>query len=313
MRLNIGSLCAFLMLVTLSACAGQNKLEEGKKALEKKAYEAAEKLFGEALKEGVSGADEAEAYWGRGKSRLELGKAEPAGADFEQAVQKAIAGGVTDSVLGKYLFGRGTAKFARIQFSQAAVDFLKARDLQYDVPNSQAWYGVSLGNADQPVEAIQALTKAMELDPNNHYAVSNRGFYNALLGDNSSALSDLTKAIALKADDKLSMVNRGYTYVGMGEFEKAIVDFQAALAIDENDQSAIMYMGIAYTNSGQNEKALPWLDKAIANDPDDSALYYYRGVCRLNLGQKDGACEDLREAFERGSIQGVRLMEETCE
>jgi tetratricopeptide (TPR) repeat protein len=249
---------------------------EGKKLLESENYEKAENIFSEAIK---ADGESAEAAWGRGKARMGLVQYETALQDLSRAIELGKTQKVADEQMGKYLMDRGLSHYALAKFPEAISDFQATIDLNYQPGEAYAYLGASQGNSDQPVNAVSSLNEAIKLDPDNHFARSNRGYYNSLLGDNKTAIEDFSAAIRLQPDDKMSYLNRGYTYIGMGDYATAVRDFEKALEIDPEFHGAITYMGIALTNTGQPKEALTWLDKAVSQEPLNATLYYYRGHC----------------------------------
>lgn len=310
MKRLIFSLSLLLTLVSISACTGQDKVAEARKLLDAAQYESAEKAYAALM---TADSDNPEVHWGLGKSRIQLGRLEEALPNFGKAIALATAQKVADSTLGKFYLDRGLTHYALARFSPAQDDFQKTIDLGYKLGEAYAYLGVTQGNSGDDITAISTLNTALKHDPENHFALSNRGYYNSLVGDNKTAISDFTRAIAIKADDKVSYLNRGYTYIGLGDYPTAIKDFQKALEIDPEYVGAITYMGIALTNSGQPADALSYLDKAITQQPENAALYYYRGTARINAGMKAEGCEDLYLARDKGDPQSGAMIAEYCD
>lgn len=295
--------------VLLTACTGQDKVAEGKKLLEAEQFEKAETIFAEVLQ---ADADNPEAYWGRASARMSLVRYEEAIADLDKAISLSGSNEGEAAPTGKYYLDRGLSHYALAHFAEALPDFQKAIDLKHEPAEAYAYLGVCLGNQQKPVEAVTALNQSIKLNPDQHFARANRGYYNSLLGDNRTAIEDFNAAIRLKSDDKTSYLNRGYTYIGMNDYEKAKTDFRKALEIDPEFIGAIVYMGIALTNTNQPQEALEWLNRAIEKQPENPTLYYYRGVALVNLGRIEEGCADLKHSIENGDPQGAAMMQEYC-
>jgi tetratricopeptide (TPR) repeat protein len=299
-----------LGLLMLSACAGQDDLAAGRKLLQEQKFAEAEAAFAKII---ASDAQRADAWYYRGYARFQQGSAQTAIPDYDRAILLAPECKSCQDSLGRYHFQRGLALFVSGNYGAGASDFEKAIALQHDLANAYAYLGVCKGFGGDDIAAIQALNTAVKTDPNNHFAWSNRGFYNSKVGDNRTAIADFTKAISLKPDDKMSYLNRGYTYIGQQDYATAIQDFQKALAIDPEYAGALTYMGIALTNTDRPQEALPYLDKAIAATPENGALFYYRGAARINVGMRDEGCSDLQHGLELGDDQGVALIQQYCQ
>ena len=85
---------------------------------------------------------------------------------------------------------------------ESLLDFLPLGNLYKVEPKNSSknakYYemtGCEKGNAGNHKGAIDDFTKAIEIDPNNEYALSNRGFAKLRLGDKESSLEDYSKAI----------------------------------------------------------------------------------------------------------------------
>jgi tetratricopeptide (TPR) repeat protein len=303
------SLALVFCCALLSACTGQDKVAEGKKLLEEEKFDLAETAFEAALQ---SDSEDPEAHWGRASARMKLVRYDEAIVDLTQAISLASAQKVPDAQFGKYHLDRGLSHYALANFKEALPDFQKAIDLNYKLAEAYSYLGVCLGNMQKPVESVSALNESIKLNPEDHFARANRGYYNSLLGDNRTAIEDFNTAIRLKPEDKTSYLNRGYTYIGMNDYVKAKADFQKALEIDPEFIGAIVYMGITLTNTNQPQEALEWLNRAIDRQPENPTLFYYRGVALINLGRTEEGCTDLQHSVANGDPQGAAMMQEYC-
>jgi tetratricopeptide (TPR) repeat protein len=303
-------LFAFLMLLgLLSACAGQDHLNQGKKLLEEKKFPEAEAAY---LKATESDAKNAEAWNGLANARLQQSKIEQCLADYGKAIQIARENNVAAIDLGRYCFDRGVLLYVRGDYENAKDDFTQAVKSEYKRGESDAYLGACVGALGDDIGALKYLSDAVKADPKSHFAWSNRGFYNSKVGDNKTAIYCFDQAIALIPDDKVSYLNRGYTYIGMGDYTMALKDIDKALELDPDYLGAIAYKGIALTNTGNSAAALPFLDRAITLQPDNPAFYYYRGSARVSVGMIDSACADLLRAEAGGHMDGVALREQNC-
>lgn len=90
-----------------------------------------------------------------------------------------------------------------------------------------------------PDEAINHLTKAIRLNPNNAGSFYNRGISYSSKDDPARAISDYTQVIRLKPDHAWAFYNRGLEYKKIGDYAHAFSDFSEAKRLDPNDVSAI--------------------------------------------------------------------------
>jgi tetratricopeptide (TPR) repeat protein len=290
-------------------CSGQDQLAAGKKLLEEQKFQEAETFF---LDLSGKEAENAFAWNGLGNARMGLGKLEEAKANLAKAVDLGHAQKLQNEDLGKFYFDKAFLEYSMVEYDQSNADFQNAIDKGYKSSESHAYKAVGLSAMGDDITALKLLSKAIELDPSNHFAFANRGYINSKLGDNKTALSDLGKAIELQPDDKVAYLNRGYTYIGMGDYATAMKDIDKSLELDPEYLGAIAYKGIALTNMGQPKEALPWLDRSIKMQPDNPAFFYYRGVARLNTADIEGGCADLKHAAANGHYDGEPMRRQYC-
>ena len=74
--------------------------------------------------------------------------------------------------------------------------------------------------------AIEALTKAIELNPNYAAAYNNRGNAYRDNGNFDRAIADYTKAIELKPDFVEAYNHRDDAYYAKGDYDHAIVEYR---------------------------------------------------------------------------------------
>ncbi len=162
--------------------------ERGLAHLKKKEYDAAIKLFREALQ---SQPDYAEALDNLGKALDATGKDEEAIGDFDRALKLAPEQAVIHSNKGLALYHEG-------KFADAAASFREAIAIHDDFPEAYNGLGASLMGLGKTDEAIAAFRKSIQQNPKNADALNNLG--TALLTERKAdeALPVLEKAHKLK-------------------------------------------------------------------------------------------------------------------
>ena len=298
-----------LMLSTLSACSGQDKMAAANKLLSEQKYVEAEAAFQAIVKEDATHAG---AWNGLGNARMQQAKWDLCMADFTKAIDIAKKANAPRDTIGSYAFDRGFANYVQGIFPAAKADFLYAVECNYNLGESYAYLGVNEGMMGDDLLALDYLNKAVKADPKCHFAWTNRGYYNSKVGDNKTAISDFNKAIELMPDDKVSFLNRGYTYIGMGDYATALKDIEKSLELDPEYLGAIAYKGIILTNTGRADEGIQWMTRAIDMQPDNPAFYYYRGVALINAGQIDKGCADLAVAANGGNYEGEAMRQQYC-
>jgi tetratricopeptide (TPR) repeat protein len=169
--------------------------------------------------------------------------------------------------------------------------------------NATDWFekGVSLGSANRWREAIQAATKAIQLNPKFVQAYSYRGFTYGLLGDYREAIKDFDIVVEMNPADANAYSGRGFTYGLLGDYRQAVIDLDRAIELDPRFAEAYSHRGVVYGKLGDHQKAIRDLDKAIALNPKYAEAYFNRGVAYANLGDAEKAVEDSKIAARLGN------------
>ena len=146
--------------------------------------------------------------------------------------------------------------------------------------------------------AIEAYSHAIELNPNNVFAYTNRGVAYHAKGDYTRAVADYTKAIELKPDYAKAYYNRGVGYYEEGEYDSAVKDFSKAIELKPDYIEAYNNRGVVYREKGVVNHAISDYTKAIELKPDYIEAYNNRGVVYGKTGDFDRAVADYTKAIE---------------
>ena len=145
---------------------------------------------------------------------------------------------------------------------------------------------------------IQDLSRAIELDPANAPAYTNRGIAHTNLDEYRPAIEDLSRAIELDPANAPAYTARGMAHTNLGEYRRAIEDLSRAIELDPANAHAYTTRGIAHTNSGEHRRAIEDLSRAIELDPANAHAYTNRGIAHTHLDEYRPAIEDLSRAIE---------------
>ncbi|HEY9784837.1 MAG TPA: tetratricopeptide repeat protein [Candidatus Obscuribacterales bacterium] len=110
-------------------------------------------------------------------------------------------------------------------------------------------------------EAIDCLTRAIELDPKNAYAYVMRG--------------------------------RAHYHGADSNLDAALKDLKKAVALDPHVRDGQFYLGVAYSTQSMTGKALDCLNKAIKLDPDNANIYFFRSGVYSALKQHKKSIDDM--------------------
>lgn len=198
-------------------------------------------------------------------------------------------------------FQRGYAADEAKQWDAAIEAYTKAIELQPDYAAAYNNRGSAYDELGKYDEAIRDYDRAIELQPDDPMAYNNRGSAYGELGKYDEAIRDYDRAIELRPDDPKAYNNRGLTYAEMGEYEKALADLQHALELAPEHPAILHSLGFAYMKRGEagdRERALELFHKAISIDPSLPDAYEDRAKLYREMGKLELAEQDEAQARE---------------
>ena len=172
-------------------------------------------------------------------TELDLGNQELDQGNYEEAVSHYTKALEEDDSLAVAYNNRALAFIRLDRLDEAESDLQAALALEEASEYYSNYSQIDLKKEDYQ-QAVDHLTKAIELDsriPDNY---SNRAMAYQKLGKDDQAISDYTQAIALGQKDNVLYNNRGIAYMNTGEYDKAAADFTTALKGDHADKNTIL-------------------------------------------------------------------------
>jgi len=154
--------------------------------------------------------------------------------------------------------------------------------------------------------AIEAYTKAIELNPEFVEAYTARGTMYVRTGKHERALSDFNKALLVDRNNVSAYNNRGMLFFRQGNYGPAVEDLSKAITISPNTVTYYLNRAAIYTAQKQHEKALADYTIAIGIEPSNADAYAGRGNACFDLGRMDQAAIDLKKACSLGSEAGCK-------
>jgi tetratricopeptide (TPR) repeat protein len=134
-------------------------------------------------------------------------------------------------------------------------------------------------------EAIQELSRAVELDPGYPPAYSHRADAYRDKGQVKEALADYGRALAIDPKYSVAYLNRANLYAGKSEFDQAVADYTRVLQIESRNILAYYSRGNAYARQGRHEEAIADYDALLAINPLYPHAYVRKGLACENLGR----------------------------
>ena len=170
---------------------------------------------------------------------------------------------------------------------------------QLAIAQSAAEYvesGINLSEQNEFVDAIEAYSQSIELDPDNALTYYNRGLAFYHLRQHEPALSDFDRTIELNPDVVQPYMTRALILMYLEDYQGAIADFESATKIDPEKPDAYSGRGFATMLSGQTAEAIPYFNRAIELDPNLAIAYFVRGGAYSELGNRAAAVKDYQQA-----------------
>ena len=153
-------------------------------------------------------------------------------------------------------------------------------------------------NRERLVQAIEAATQALRLNPRDARALCERASARQALGQWSAALADYERAIALDPGFARAYHLRGVLHVTMGHTDRALADHEQALALEPQNPRFLTGRGHTHARRGAWEQAIADYDRALELAPGDAAIRWARaGACDA-LGRREEAIAEWKQALD---------------
>jgi tetratricopeptide (TPR) repeat protein len=223
-----------------------------------------------------------------------------AAKDVNREKGKAAYNNAISSLTRVEWFEKGYAYNISGDYGNAINAFTKAIELDQKYANAYVNRGFAhykLGNYRQ---AIENYDKAIEINPKHAMAFNNRGVAYEELGKYRQAIEDYDKAIELNPKYGIAHYNRSVVYGKLGNYRQKFEDLNKYTELDPKNANAYISRGNAYEKLSNYRQAIEDYDKAIELDPKYANAYYSRGAAYYKIGNREQCFEDLKTAARLG-------------
>jgi tetratricopeptide (TPR) repeat protein len=145
--------------------------------------------------------------------------------------------------------------------------------------------GVISAQNKQPQKAVELISKAIQVAPNNATAHCNKASALVELGQYDAALASYDRAIALRPDYGEAYFNRGDLLIDLGRADAALASFDRAIAIRADFAKGHSRRGDVLMRLQRWDEALLSYDQALALQPDVAEAHLNRASVLWHLNR----------------------------
>lgn len=301
----------------------------GNVQLQKREYREAIRYYTEAIGKKP---DFADAFNNRGLAKFRNDDREGALADYTKAIE-------TDPDFSAAYFNRAEVRLETGDASGSLADLQRIEPQYRDSTFYQTRLGDTYVRLANPAQAQAAYDRAIQLNPNNVEALTNRGalFYSQKAYE--QAAQDIKKALQLNPKQDAALNNQSLLLAREGQYAQALSYVERAMSaqprqpyylnnkaflllqldrlaeagplveeslrLDNTNAWAHRTLGLFHLRQKQPAKALAAFRQAEKLDASVDDLYYYIGTAERAIGNLSGACQ----AWQRGSAVGDKQAE----
>ncbi len=165
-------------------------------------------------------------------------------------------------------------------------------------PIALNWRGETYRLMGRYQDALADFDRAIELGPNDAWALASRAQVYQALERYEDALADLDRALELAPDVPWALASRAMTRGLRESYDEALADFNRAIALAPDDPSIVAQRGVAYRLMESYEESLADFNRAIELDPVYAGAFAGRGETYQLIGNYQEALADFNRAIE---------------
>jgi cytochrome c-type biogenesis protein CcmH/NrfG len=175
-----------------------------------------------------------------------------------------------------------------------------------DPSDSQGWsllgavYSVLSGAGVEGAQdrAVEALTKARELEPKNPAYILRQAQLSAQLGDLAEARTKTQEAIALKRNYTDALLFLAQIDIVEGKVDDAIATTRAVTTLEPNNPARYYQLGVLLSANAKRAEAIDAFTAAVTLDPNYANARYLLALGLIEEGDLEGAQEQLQVVLE---------------
>ena len=136
------------------------------------------------------------------------------------------------------------------------------------------------------LEAVDAISKSLEINPHSQILLSNKAGYLIFAGENEKALEHADAALSIAPEYTNALLHKAHALVNLGRMEEA----KTLLAEGSQDDSGVLKMlSNICLRSGDIDSGLAYAEKLTKMNPGDDQAWSLLGSARAYKGDKIGS------------------------
>ena len=156
--------------------------------------------------------------------------------------------------------------------------------------------GVIAAQSNEHASAVDLITKAIAIKPNDARSHYNLGFSLQKLKQFESALASYDQAISLDNNYAIAFSNRAAVFKELHQLDAALNSYNLSLTLNSLNVEDYSNRAVVLTALRRNEEAVADCDQAIRIMPSFPKAYYNRGLALIDLKQLEAAVTDFAKA-----------------
>ncbi|MGG5461852.1 tetratricopeptide repeat protein [Clostridium sp. B9] len=228
----------------------------------------------------------------------------------EKQIQKCVSLGKYNKAL--YFLDKHSEKLDPLFFYNNKIlalskgkDFNAAYELSIEAlrkikePNHQLYNNIAFVyyNLNLYHRAIELSKKALDLNPLDLYALSNKGFAHIKIGEYEKAEASFDKALEFNPFFKNALSGKAYCTYEKGDYKTSVDLLEDFISIDQTEAPAFKKLGECYFYLNDLKSSSKMYEKALELNPKSETYYCEYANVLLHLGLYDKALDALDEAL----------------
>ncbi|MCH7705093.1 MAG: tetratricopeptide repeat protein, partial [Planctomycetes bacterium] len=214
-------------------------------------------------------------------------------AALDQPKSQKVQRAVEPKILPATYFAAAGLLEQEGDFAKAIVQYRKAIAVNHNFVAAYHRLGVLLGSMGLHDEAIQALSRATLLAPQNVVLRNNYGYAFMVQARWEEAAHQFRRCTELRPQFTRAYINLGMTLTKLSRFDEAFQTFRVVLP----EPVAHNNLGIALKDKGELDAAIEHYNAALRIDPEGAGAHNNLGGALRAKGELDAAIEHYNAAL----------------